>query len=138
MSFFRHRKTRGPGWIPGLSPTRYLAAPTTAAAAPTRPRAAVATRPAGTAPLRLRPRLVYDEISIPEEPTVQHLDCLARLFLCRHLDEPESARPSRELVRDDPDGLHGPGLLEELAKVLLGGLEGEVSYEQLCGHRTTS
>jgi len=88
--------------------------------------------------LRLRPCLVYDEISIPEEPTVEHLDCFASLFLCRHLDEPESARPSGELVRDDPDRFDGSGLLEELAKVLLGGLEGKVSDEQLCGHRSTS
>jgi len=86
----------------------------------------------------LRPRLVDHEVPIPEKTTIQHLDRFAGLFLCRHLDEPESARPSRELVRDDPNRLHGAGLLKELAKVLLRGLEGEVSYEQLCGHRATS
>jgi len=86
----------------------------------------------------LRPRFIDHEVPIPEEPTIQHLDRLAGFLLRRHLDEPESARPARELVRDDPNRFYGPGLLKELAKVLLGGLEGEVSYEQLCGHRTTS
>jgi hypothetical protein len=84
----------------------------------------------------LRPRFIDHEVSIPEKPAIQHLDRLAGLLLRRHLDEPESARPSRELVRDDPNRLHGPGLLKELAKVLLGGLEGEISDEQLSGHRT--
>jgi len=88
--------------------------------------------------LRLRPSLIDHEVPIPEKPTVQHLDRLGGLFFRGHLDEPESARPSRELVRDDPNRLHGPGLLKELAKVLLGSLEGEVSDEQLCGHRATS
>jgi hypothetical protein len=114
-----------------------LPAPPSAAAS-TGARPAIAARAASTCPLRLRPRLVDDEVSVPEEPTVQHLDCLASLFLGRHLDEPESARPSRELVRDDSHRLDGSGLLEELAKVLLGGLEGEVPDEQLCGHRSTS
>jgi len=114
-----------------------LSAPASAAAA-TGPRPSVATRTAGAGALRLRPGLVHDEISVPEKSTVEHLDCLASFFLGRHLDEPESARPSSELVRDDPNCLDGPGLLEELAKVLLGGLEGEVPYEQLCGHRSTS
>jgi hypothetical protein len=86
----------------------------------------------------LRPRFIDHEVPIPEEPTIQHLDRLAGFLLRRHLDEPESARPARELVRDDPNRFYGPGLLKELAKVLLGGLEGEVSHEQLCGHRTTS
>jgi hypothetical protein len=119
---------------------RYLATPTSAAAAPTRPGPAVATWAAAacSGPLRLRPSLIYHEISIPEQPTVQHLDRFGGLFFRGHLDEPESARPSRELVRDDTNRLHGPGLLKELAKVLLGSLEGEVPYEQLCGHRATS
>jgi hypothetical protein len=91
-----------------------------------------------TGPLRLRPCLVDNEVSVPEEPTIEHLDCLASLFLGRHLDEPESTRPSGELIRDDSDRLDGSGLLEELAKVLLGGLEGQVPDEQLCGHRSTS
>jgi hypothetical protein len=114
-----------------------LAAPPSAAAS-AGPWPTIAARAASTSPLRLRPRLIDDEVSVPEEPTVQHLDCLASLFLGRHLDEPESARPSRELVRDDSHRLDGSGLLEELAKVLLGGLEGEVPDEQLCGHRLTS
>jgi hypothetical protein len=114
-----------------------LPAPTSAAAS-TWPRPSIASRTTRSGPLRLWPRLVDDEVSVPEEPTVQHLYCLASLFLGRHLDEPESARPTGELVRDDSDCFDGSGLLEELAKVLLGGLEGEVTYEQLCGHRTTS
>jgi hypothetical protein len=124
--------------IPGFLATR-LPAPPAAAATTAGAWPAVASRTAACAgPLRLWPRLVDDEVSVPEQPAVQHLDCLASLFLGRHLDEPESARPTGELVRDDSDCFDGSGLLEELAKVLLGGLEREVSYEQLCGHRTTS
>jgi hypothetical protein len=117
-----------------LFSTLCLPAPTSAAAS-TGPGPTIAAWTAGAGALRLWPRLVHDEVSVSEKPTVEHLDCLASFFLGRHLDEPESARPSGELVRDDPNCLDGPGLLEELAKVLLGGLEGEVSYEQLCGHR---
>jgi len=115
----------------------WLPAPTSAAAS-TGPGPTIPARTAGTGALRLWPRLVHDEVSVPEEPTVEHLDCLASFFLGRHLDEPESARPSGELVRDDPNCLDGSGLLEELAKVLLGGLEREVPDKQLCGHRSTS
>jgi hypothetical protein len=115
----------------------YLSAPTSAATS-AGPGPTVAAWTTGASALRLWPRLVHDEVSVPEEPTIEHLDCLASFFLGRHLDEPESARPSGELVRDDPNCLDGPGLLEELAKVLLGGLERKVPYKQLCGHRSTS
>jgi len=121
LSVAVERKARGNG-SPGSFST-CLPAPPSAAAA-TGPWPTVAARAASPCPLRLWPRLVDDEVSVPEEPTVQHLHCLASLFLGRHLDEPESARPSGELVRDDSDRFHGAGLLEELAKVLLGGLEG--------------
>src|SRR6267142_1759788 len=135
LSVAVERKARGNG-SPGSFSTCLPAPPS--AAASTRPWPTVAARAASPRPLRLWPRLVDDEVSVPEEPTVQHLHCLASLFLGRHLDEPESARPTGELVSDDSDCFDGSGLLEELAKVLLGGLEREVSYEQLCGHRTTS
>jgi hypothetical protein len=122
--------------IPGSSP---LAAPASAAARATAgPRPTIAPWAAGAGSLRLGSRLIDDQIPISEEPPIQHLDRFAGLVLRSHLDEPESARPSRELVRDDPDGFHGSGLLKELAQVLLRGLEGEVSDEQLCGHRATS
>src|SRR5688500_17087290 len=64
------------------------------APAPTGTRTAIAraaTAPARTA-LRLRPRLVDDEVAIAEQPAVQHLDGLGRFFLGRHLDEAEAAR----------------------------------------------
>jgi hypothetical protein len=137
LSLHGNRKTRGPLVIPGLFSTSGLPAPTSAAA-PSGPGATIASWSAGTRPLRLWPRLVHDEVSVSEEPTVEHFDCLASLFLGRHLDEPESTRPSSELVRDDPNRLDGSGLLEELAKVLLGGLERKVPDKQLCGHRSTS
>src|SRR5712691_11830718 len=117
---------RSPGYRVRLSPPA-------AALTTTWTRSPISTRPARPA-LRLRPRLVNDEIAIPEEPTVQHLDRLGGLFLRGHLDEPEAARPARELVGDDPHGLDGSRLGEQLAEILLGGLKGEVAYEQLCGH----
>jgi len=140
LTLLYRRKTRGSVRIPGLL---YLASglltPPASASSPACAGTTVdAARTAGPGALRLRASLVDHEIPIPEQPAVEHLDRLAGLFLRCHLDEPESARPSRELVRDDADRLHGSRLLEELAKVLLGGLEREVSYEQLCGHRTTS
>jgi len=135
LSISGHNKTRGPT-DPRVSS---LPAPASAAArSATRPRATIASWPAGAGSLRLGSRLIYHQIPISEEPPIQHLDRFAGLVLCSHLDEPESARPSRELVRDDPNRLHGSGLLKELAQVLLRGLEGEVSDEQLCGHRATS
>jgi len=87
--------------------------------------------------LGLRPSFIDDEIPIPEEAPIQHLDRLGRLLFGGHLDKPESARPSRELVGDDPNGFDGAGLREELAEIFLRGLEGEVTYEQLSSHRAT-
>src|SRR3989338_8159878 len=113
-----------------------LAAPASAARTSAGTRAAIAARAAGAA-LRLRARLVQDEIPVPEKAPVEHLDRLGGFLFRRHLDESEAPRPARELVRDDPDRLHGSRLREQLAKVLLRGLEGEVTYEQLCGHRAT-
>jgi hypothetical protein len=125
--------------IPGLfQPKAGLPAPASTAATGPRPTVAAWTTTTSACALWLRTRLVHDQVSVPEKPTVEHLDCLASFFLGRHLDEPESARPSGELVRDDPNCLDGSGLLEELAKVLFGGLEGQVPYKQLCGHRSTS
>src|SRR5207245_11463379 len=122
---------------PGFFPTLCLSAPTSAAAS-TGPGPTVAAWTARSCALRLWPRLVHDEVSVSEESPVEHLDCLASFFLGRHLDEPESARPSGVLVRDDPNGLDVSGLLAELAKVLFGGLERQAPDKQLCGHRSTS
>jgi hypothetical protein len=83
-------------------------------------------------------RLVDDEVTVPEQPAVQHFDRLGCLFLRGHLDESEPPGPPGELVRDDPDRLHDPRLLKELPEILLCSLEGEVTDEKLCGHRTTS
>src|SRR5436309_13318255 len=69
-------------------------------------RTTVTARPAGSA-LRLGPRLVHDEVPISEEASVQHLYRLRRLRLGGHLDEPESARPSREMNDADAKRLDG-------------------------------
>ena len=70
----------------------------------------------GAGPLGLGPGLV-DDGQVPEEAAVQHLDGLGQLFPGRHLDEPKASGPAGELIRDDPDRLHRPGLLEQLAQV---------------------
>src|SRR5260370_22272008 len=80
----------------------------TAARAPTAVAARAATAPGAT--LGLWARLVHDQVAIAEEPPVEHLDRFRGLFFRRHLDEAESARPARELVGDDPHGLHDPRL----------------------------
>jgi hypothetical protein len=97
---------------------------------------ATATWAAATCPaLRLRTCLVHHEVTVAEEAAVQHLDRLGRFLFGRHLDESETARTPGELIRHDANRLDGAGLLEELAEILFRGLEGEVAYEQLCGHR---
>src|SRR5512145_79064 len=108
-------------------------APAAAACAGT----SVAPGTAGT-PLRLGPRLVHDQVAVAEKPPVQHLHRLEGLILGRHLHEPEASRAAGELVRDDAHGVHAAGLSEELAKILLGGLEREVSDKELSRHRATS
>src|SRR5262245_49947211 len=85
--------------------------------------------------LRLRPRLVDDEVAVPEEAAVQHFDGLGRFLLGAHLHEAEAARPSGELVRDDTDSFHRTGLREQLAEVFLRSLEGKVANEELCLQR---
>ena len=108
--------------------------PATAAWTPARARSAATPISAPRAPLGLRTGLVYDEVAVTEQTTVEHLDRLCRLLLRGHLDEAEAPGATGKLVRDDPDRFHRPGLREQLAQVLLGGLEGEVTYEQFCGH----
>src|SRR5207244_2590255 len=114
-----------------------LPAPASAAPTAARPRSAVASRPA-RAPLRLRPGLVDDEVAVPEQMTVQHLDRLGRLLLRGHLHEAEPARPPCALVRDDPHRFHGAGLLKQFPEILLRGLKRKVADEKLGGHHTTS
>src|SRR5436309_558614 len=104
-----------------------------AAARPTT--AAASTRPTAPRPaLGLGPRLVDHEIAVAEEPPIKHLHRLGGLFLGRHFDETEAAWTPGELIGHDAHRLDGAGLLEELAEVLLRGLEGEIADEQLCGH----
>ena len=52
--------------------------------------------------------------------TVQLLDCLTRLVLGRHLDEPEAARTAGLAVRDDLGIRDRAQAREELAEVQLG------------------
>jgi len=87
--------------------------------------------------LRLGPRLVHDEVPISEEASVQHLYRLRRLLFGGHLDKPESARPSRELIGDDSNRLDGASLCEEFPEIFLRGLERKVTDKQLSGHRAT-
>src|SRR5215475_9554105 len=122
---------------PARSAIPRSAAPATSAA-----RAAAGTTSAVTAraaasgaTLRLRTRLIDDQVAIAEEPAIEHLDRLHRFLFCGHFDEAEAARAPGELVGDDPHGLHGSRLREELPQVLLRGLEGKVADEQLCRHR---
>src|SRR5262249_49760856 len=115
----------------------YSAAPAASAARATAGTAAAVAARAATsgATLWLRTRLVHDEVAIAKEPAIEHLHRLHRFFFRRHLNEAEAARAPGELIGDDPHGLHGSRLREELTQVLLRGLEGKVADEQLCRHR---
>jgi hypothetical protein len=95
-------------------------------------------RPAAAAARALRARLIHDEVPVTEHAAVQLLDRARGLLGRGHLHEAEPFRPTGELVRHDADRLHGPGLLKELAEVLLRSLVGQVPYEELGGHSVTS
>ena len=84
--------------------------------------------------MRLRPGLVHHQVAIAEETPVQHLDGLGGFLFGRHLDETETPRPSGKLVGDDPNLFHGSSLGEQLPQILLRGLKGEITDEQLCRH----
>src|SRR5215470_5895267 len=92
--------------------------------------------PAAAAPTPLRARLIDHEVPVPEHPAVQLFHRTAGFLRRRHLHEAEAPGTAGELVGHDADRLHGPGLLEELPKVVLGGLVGQVAYEELRGHRS--
>src|SRR5438874_93514 len=111
---------------PAASAARSAAGPPTAVAA------RATTAPGAT--LGLWARLVHDQVAIADGPPIAHLDRLRGLFFRRHLDEAEPARPARELVGDDPHGLHGPRLRKQLAQVFFRRLEGKIADEQLCRH----
>jgi hypothetical protein len=74
---------------------------------------------------------VDDEVSVTEQPPVEHLDCLGRFLLRSHLHEAESARAPRELIGDDADALDGTRLLKQFAEILFCCLEGQVTDEEL-------
>src|SRR5215468_351165 len=113
------------------------AAPAASTAGPTAwTAAALAARTTTSgAPLRLRTRLVHDEVAIAKQSAIEHLDGLHRFLFRSHFNEAEAARAPGELVGNDPHGLHGSRLREELAQIFLRGLEGKVADEQLCRHR---
>src|SRR5262245_31962613 len=113
----------------------FLAAPAASRTAASPPRAATTATGSARAALWLRPRLVDDEIAVAEETSVQHLNGLGRFFLGGHLDESESSRPARELIRHDANGFDSPGLGKQLPQIFLCGLEREIADEQLCWHR---
>src|SRR5882724_3510698 len=134
----RQKAPREPARFPrGLS---RLPAPASSAASAGPPPTAAAPRPAAAAPaaLGLGPRLVDDQVPIPKQAPVQHLDGLGQLFLGRHLDEAEAAGPAGKLIGNDTDGFERAGLLEELAQVFFCRLEGEITDEKLYRHRGTS
>src|SRR5262245_41239833 len=97
---------------------------------------APAARRSAAAPAALRATLVDHEVSVAKHPAVQLLDRSRGLFRRGHLHEAEAPRAPRELVGDDSNRLDRSGLLEELPKVLLRGLVGQVAYEELRGHRS--
>src|SRR5262249_37833415 len=104
------------------------AAPRTSPAAG--PATAAPARPAARSALGLWPRLVDHQVPISEEAAVQHFHSPGCLLFGGHLDEAEPARASSELICDDAYGFDSAGLLEQLSKVFLRGLEGEVADEQ--------
>jgi hypothetical protein len=73
---------------------------------------------ATAASLGLRAGFVDDEVSVTEQPPIEHLDRLGGFFLGGHLHEAETARAPRELIGDDPDALDGTRLLKELPEIL--------------------
>src|SRR5882672_12567419 len=86
---------------------------------------------AAAAALRLRTGFIDHQIAVTEEAPVQHLDCFLGFLFGRHLHEPEAPWPPGELVGDYPDRFDGACRGEELAKILLRGLKGQVPDEQL-------
>src|SRR5262249_53887117 len=123
----RSQSPRGLAVVPP-SPTAARAATIVAGPSTRRPTTATAAC--------LGSRLVDDEVPVAEHTTVQLLHGPGRLLRRRHLHEAEAPWPARELVGHDADRLDGSGLLEELPKVLLRGLVGQVAYEELGGHRS--
>src|ERR1700674_4346697 len=114
-----------------------LAAPASAAAAGAGSATAAAVAATAGPALGLGTCLVDDEVAIAEQAAVQHLDGLGRFLLRRHLDEPEAARSTRELVRDDADRLDSAGLLEQLAQIFFRGLKRKSTDRGFVGRRPT-
>ena len=104
-----------PGGGPPLGRDSLLSNPPAAASA----RAAPGRPETPTAPLRLRPCFVHDQMAVAEEAPVQHLDRLHGFFPRGHIHEPEPTRPSRELIGDDAHRPHGSGVLEELVSSVI-------------------
>src|SRR5258705_2711058 len=131
----REKAPRFPGAVSLIYELATPAATTTAAwTAATRSTGAACATTSG-APLGLRTRFVHHKIAVAEEPAIEHLDRLGRFLFGRHLDESEASRTPGELTGHDTNRLYRAGLLEELAEILLRGLERKIADEQLCGHR---
>ena len=103
-------------------------------AAATAASAATAAAESAPAPARLRPRLIHGEVTPAELLVVQRADRFLRVVVGRHVDEGESARPSRRHVAHDVDGLDRARAAEQVLQILLGHRVREVSDVELFRH----
>src|SRR5579885_451338 len=85
-------------------------------------------------PALARPRLAHVDLATGEVPAVQRRDRLVGLARRGHLDEAEAARATRVAVRDDRRRFARPVFREERFEVRTGGVEREVSDEELLAH----
>src|SRR5713101_4670554 len=69
---------------------------------------------------------------------IEGLDCGGRVGRLDHLDEPETPRLPRELVRHYDRAFHLTGLPKQLRQVLLSNRVGEIAYIQLSGHNSSA
>src|SRR5581483_5780935 len=126
---YRTRGARGaaPDEAASLELARSVATASRESAAGTGPRAV-------PAPALARLRLADVDLAAANVAAVQRRDGLVGLARRAHLDEAETARAARLTVRDDRCRLARPVLREERLEVRAGGVEREVSDEDLLAH----
>jgi hypothetical protein len=87
--------------------------------------------PATSGAFRLRPRFIHINCASTKLCAIEPCDCFFSLLGVRHFNERESARAAGITVGENAYSIHLAVGFESLAQFVLGGVEAEVTHEDI-------
>jgi hypothetical protein len=82
-------------------------------------------------PVQLRTGCAHVHRSSVKFDSVYGYDCPCRIGIVRHLQKGEASGLPGQPIRHDPEPLNRPILFENASNVLLGGVQTQISYENI-------